>query len=78
MILKNERLSEQGMMKARCGERERLSHRAAKALRAIRSSTSRATERETEIEPHRMADDFWRETKTVVIGRNAVCFHKAI
>src|SRR5258708_24438079 len=36
------------------------------------------TERETEIQPHGMADDLRRETKTFVIGRNAVCFHTAI
>ena len=35
-------------------------------------------EREAEIQPNRVAHDFRRETKTIVIGRNAVCFQKAI
>jgi hypothetical protein len=36
------------------------------------------TERETEIQPHSIADDFRWETKTFVIGSNGVCFQKAI
>jgi hypothetical protein len=36
------------------------------------------TERETEIQPHRVAHDFRREAETFVIGSNAVCFHEAI
>jgi hypothetical protein len=36
------------------------------------------TEREAEIEPHSMADNFRREAKTCVVGGKSVCFHEAI
>jgi hypothetical protein len=36
------------------------------------------TEREAEIQPHRVAGNFRRETVAFVIGSRFVCFHKAI
>jgi hypothetical protein len=36
------------------------------------------TERETNIQPHRMADDFRWKAKAFVIRGSSVCFHEAI
>src|SRR5882762_9815865 len=36
------------------------------------------TERETEIQPHSMADDFRRKAVASVIGGSGGCFHEAI
>jgi hypothetical protein len=35
-------------------------------------------ERETERQPHRMADDFRREAETLLIGYKVLCFHEGI
>ena len=48
------------------------------ALCAARSSTVPKTEREAEIQPHRVADHLRGETEPLVIGSSGVCFHGAI
>ena len=47
-------------------------------LRELFGPQAEVLGRETEIQPHSVADDFRREAETFVIGSNAVCFHEAI
>jgi hypothetical protein len=48
------------------------------ALRVVRSSTSRATQREAEIQPDCVAHDFRRKAETFGVESKSVCFHEAI
>ena len=48
------------------------------ALCVARSSTVPETEREAEIQPDRVADNFRWEAKAFVIGSSGVCFHAVI